>query len=104
VQLFFTAFPYERFGTGLGTLRWISPAAVASQDGEKFVVFMALDSPAMNAQGPACTLRAGMKGEARVVVGRRTAIEYLFDPVRRLRENWRNAKEADGSGRVQVAR
>jgi membrane fusion protein len=92
VQLFFTAFPYERFGTGLGTVRWISPAAVASQDGDKFVVFMTLDSPPMNAQGQACALRAGMKGEARVVVGRRTAIEYFFDPVRRLREDWRKAK------------
>jgi hypothetical protein len=28
-----------------------------------------------------------MSGEARVVVGTRTLIEYVFEPLRRLREN-----------------
>jgi hypothetical protein len=31
-----------------------------------------------------------MGGEARVVVGRRTMIEYAFEPIRQLRENMRN--------------
>jgi hypothetical protein len=28
-----------------------------------------------------------MKGEARIVVGRRRLIEYAFEPIRQLREN-----------------
>jgi hypothetical protein len=28
-----------------------------------------------------------MSGEARVVIGRRTMIEFVFEPLRRLREN-----------------
>jgi hypothetical protein len=33
--------------------------------------------------------RVGMRGEARIVVGRRTLIEYAFEPIRQLRENIR---------------
>jgi membrane fusion protein len=92
IQLFFKAFPYERFGTGTGTLKWISPAAVASQDGARFVVLALLDLQSMDVQGQARPLRAGMKGEARILVGRRTIIEYVFEPIRRLRENWPQSK------------
>jgi hypothetical protein len=31
-----------------------------------------------------------MAGEARIVVGQRTMIEYAFEPIRQLRENMRN--------------
>jgi len=87
VRLFFEAYPYERFGTGHGTIRWISPAAVASDEGERFVVHVALDAQALGASGSARPLRAGMSGQARVVVGTRTLIEFVFEPLRRLREN-----------------
>jgi hypothetical protein len=30
-----------------------------------------------------------MKGEARIVVGSRTLLEYAFQPIRQLRENMR---------------
>jgi membrane fusion protein len=92
VQLFFTAFPYERFGSGLGTLQWVSPAAVATPNGEQFVVRVALDTPTMNVQGQARPLRPGMHGEARILVGRRTVIEYVFEPIRKLRETWPKSK------------
>lgn len=87
VQLFYQAFPYERFGTGRGTIRWISPAAVASGNEGHFVVHATLDAQTLGAPGAARMLRAGMSGEARVVVGRRTLIEYVFEPLRKLREN-----------------
>ena len=32
-------------------------------------------------------LSVGMKGEARVVVGYRTLIEYAVEPIRQMREN-----------------
>jgi len=31
-----------------------------------------------------------MTGEARIVTGQRTMIEYAFEPIRQLRENMRN--------------
>ena len=31
--------------------------------------------------------RVGMRGEARITVGRRTLLEIIFEPLRRLREN-----------------
>jgi hypothetical protein len=36
-----------------------------------------------------CPLRAGMTGTARIQAGRRTLIEYAFEPLRQLRENVR---------------
>ena len=87
VRLFFEAFPYQRYGTITGTLDWISPAAVTSQEGQRFI---ALASPSQmfilvnQQQRP---LLVGMKGEARIVVGRRRLIEYAFEPIRQLREN-----------------
>jgi|WetSurMetagenome_2_1015567.scaffolds.fasta_scaffold35369_8 multidrug efflux pump subunit AcrA (membrane-fusion protein) len=86
VQLLYQAYPYERFGAGLGAVRWISPAAVASPGGERFVAHVALDSPALGAPSAGRLLRAGMRGEARVVVGRRTLVDYVLEPLRKLRE------------------
>jgi hypothetical protein len=34
-------------------------------------------------------LRVGMKGEAHIIVGGRTMIEYAFEPIRQLRESIR---------------
>lgn len=87
VRLFFEAFPYQRYGTITGTLDWVSPAAVASTDGQTFI---ALASPAqtyMLVKQEQRPLQVGMKGEARIVVGRRRIIEYAFEPIRQLREN-----------------
>jgi membrane fusion protein len=87
VQLLYEAYPYERFGTGRGTVRWISPAAIASGNAERFVAHVSLDSPTLGAASAGRALRAGMGGEARVVVGRRTLAEYVVEPLRKLREN-----------------
>jgi len=88
VQLFYQAYPYERFGTGRGTVRWISPASVVSPGGEGFLVRAALDGQTLGSPGAGRMLRAGMRGEARVLAGRRTMIEYVFEPLRKLRETF----------------
>jgi multidrug resistance efflux pump len=86
VQLLYQAYPYERFGTGRGAVRWISPAAVPSPGGDRFVAHVTLESPALGAPSAGRLLRAGMRGEARVVVGRRTLVDYVIEPLRKLRE------------------
>lgn len=89
VRLFFDAFPYQRYGTATATLEWISPAAVSSADGQMFVARAALVQTWIRAGGQERQLRAGMKGEARIVVGHRRLIEFAFEPIRQLRENLR---------------
>jgi multidrug resistance efflux pump len=90
VRLFFDAFPYQRFGVMTGAIDWISPAAVTREQGSDFVALASLDQSNFVVDKNAYPLRAGMKGQARVTVGRRALIEYAFEPIRKLRENLRS--------------
>ena len=87
VRFFFAAFPYQRYGAVDAKLNWISPSAVSSPDGSHFVGLVSLDENKKNKSK--VQPRVGMRGEARIVVGRRTLIEYAFEPIRQLRENIR---------------
>ena len=89
VRLFFDAFPYQRYGIVNATLDWVSPSAVSSPQGPHFVGLASLDKTDPAKRRP-LALRVGMGGEARIVVGQRTMIEYAFEPIRQLRENMRN--------------
>jgi RTX toxin transport system membrane fusion protein len=90
VRLFLEAFPYQRYGTVSGKLEWISPAAITSGNGQGFTARASLDRSAFTSRGQERPLRVGMKGEARIIVGSRTAIEYAFEPIRQLREQIRH--------------
>jgi len=90
LRLFFDAFPYQRYCTITGKLEWISPAAVSSPEGQRFTGRATLDQTAFRTRGQERPLRVGMKGEARLMVGTRTLIEYAFEPLRQLRELSRN--------------
>jgi multidrug efflux pump subunit AcrA (membrane-fusion protein) len=88
VRYFFEAFPYQRYGTITGKVDWISPSAVTTTEGSRFVALGSLDSYEISSRaGQALPLRLGMKGDAHVIVGGRTLIEYAFEPIRRLRES-----------------
>ncbi len=87
-RLFFDAFPYQRYGTVSARLDWVSPSAVSSPEGSHFVASASLEEGASGRRKP-LPVRVGMKGEARIVVGKRTLIEYAFEPIRQLRENVR---------------
>lgn len=86
VRLLFDAFPYQRYGAVTGAIDWISPAAVARADGSDFVGIASLEKDEIRAGGATFPLKAGMKGEARITVGRRALIEFLFEPLRQARE------------------
>ena len=90
VRFFFDAFPYQRYGVVNATLDWISPSAVSSPEGGHFVGLASLDQAQLAARRRPLPLRVGMGGEARIVVGQRTIMEYAFEPIRQLRENLRN--------------
>lgn len=88
VRYFFEAFPYQRYGTVAGNVEWISPSAVTSTEGSHFVALGSLDRYQISSHtGQALPLRVGMKGDAHIIVGGRTLIEYAFEPIRQLREN-----------------
>jgi multidrug efflux pump subunit AcrA (membrane-fusion protein) len=88
VRYFFEAFPYQRYGTVSGKLNWISPSAVTSTEGQRFIALASLDRITIPIGGAkSLPLRVGMKGEAHIIVGGRTMIEYAFEPVKQLRES-----------------
>ena len=89
VRLFFDSFPYQRYGVVNARLDWVSPSAVTTTQGPHFVALASLDQSELTKRHH-LALRVGMGGEARIVVGRRTMIEYAFEPIRQLRENMRN--------------
>jgi hypothetical protein len=66
----------------------ISPSAVTTTEGSRFVALGSLDSYEISSRiGQALSLRVGMKGDAHIIVGGRTLIEYAFEPIRQLRES-----------------
>jgi multidrug resistance efflux pump len=88
VRYFFEAFPYQRYGAVTGKLDWISPSAVTTTDGTHFVALGSLDRYEISPRaGQVLPLRVGMRGQAHIIVGERTLIEYAFEPIRQLRES-----------------
>jgi multidrug resistance efflux pump len=88
VRYFFEAFPYQRYGTVTGNIDWISPSAVTTTEGSHFVALGSLDRYEISSHtGQALPLRLGMKGDAHIIIGGRTLIEYAFEPIRQLRES-----------------
>lgn len=90
VRFFFAAYPYQRYGVVNARLDWISPSVVAAPEGPRFVALASIDEEATAKRAKPLALRVGMRGEARIVVGSRTMIEYAFEPIRQLRENTRD--------------
>jgi HlyD family secretion protein len=90
IRYFFEAYPYQRYGTVAGKLDWISPSAVTTSDGSHFTALGSLDRYDISSRtGNVLPLRVGMRGNAHIVVGGRTMIEYAFEPIRQLRESIR---------------
>jgi multidrug resistance efflux pump len=90
VRFFFDAFPYQRYGVVNAKLDWVSPSAITSPAGPHFMALASLDEKELAARRHPLPLRVGMGGEARIVVGQRTIMEYAFEPIRQLRENLRD--------------
>ena len=90
-KLYFDAFPYQRYGTISGHISHTSASAVQTEEGPVFVGLIDLDRYAFNDRDGESPVLIGMAGEARISVGRRTLIEYAFEPIRKLRENFRPA-------------
>jgi multidrug efflux pump subunit AcrA (membrane-fusion protein) len=91
VKLRYDAFPYQRYGVRFGKLRWVGPTGVGAQDGGNFRAVVDLDQDSIRVRGQNRALQAGMQGLADVVVGRRSLVSFAVEPIRALRENFRDA-------------
>lgn len=94
VKLKYDAFPYQRYGVKGGKLAWLSPAKSLNQENEAAQTFKArveLNDKEIAVKGQSRPFAAGMSGTAEIVVGKRTLISYVFEPIRQLRENLSDA-------------
>jgi membrane fusion protein len=82
LRLRYEAYPYQRYGSFPAQLTWISPAGVLDLSGRVFQATCKLHVP----QGSTVIPRVGMRGEARILVGRRTLFNKILEPLRMLRE------------------
>lgn len=87
VKLKYDAFPYQRYGVRYGRVAWLSPSTVETRDGASFKAHVEISDSEMIVQGQSHTLFAGMSGKAEIVIGNRSLIEYVFEPLRQLKEN-----------------
>jgi len=94
VKLLYDAFPYQRYGVRRGTLAWVGPAAVETAGRLYFPARADIASDGIQVQGKSRPLLAGMGGRARVVVGRRRLVSYVFEPLRQLQESLSDAPAA----------
>lgn len=85
VKLKYDAFPYQRFGAKHGRLAWLSPAK--GEDATNFTARVELTETEIPVKGQSRALSAGMTGTAEIVVGKRTLLSYVFEPIKQLREN-----------------
>ncbi|HRI16235.1 MAG TPA: HlyD family efflux transporter periplasmic adaptor subunit [Verrucomicrobiota bacterium] len=88
-RLFFDAFPYQRYGTLSSRIDWVSPTAVVTGSELQFRARATLERGSFSVNGVEVPVRAGMMGEARIRVGERTLIEFVFEPLKALRERSR---------------
>jgi membrane fusion protein len=87
VKLLYDAFPYQRYGVQRGTVAWVGPAAVESQGRMFFPARVDVVKDAIVVLGKARPLLPGMGGRAKIVVGRRRLVSYVFEPLRQLQES-----------------
>ena len=88
VKLLYDAFPYQRYGVRSATVVWVSPAAVPAKDGTAgFRALADLAETSVLVRGVRREVAPGMGGHARVIVGRRTIVSYVFEPLRQLKES-----------------
>jgi multidrug efflux pump subunit AcrA (membrane-fusion protein) len=93
VKLKYDAFPYQRYGVRYGRVAWLSPAGSDARDGSNFRAQVEISDREMLVQGQSRQLIAGMSGTAEIVVGNRSLIEYIFEPLRQLKENYTSVPE-----------
>ncbi|MEE4355218.1 MAG: HlyD family efflux transporter periplasmic adaptor subunit [Desulfococcaceae bacterium] len=85
VKLRFSAFPYQRYGFITGILEYISPDALADNEGKQFYEGrIGLDREYAKGDGKQLAIRYGMTAVAEISVQKRRIIDWVTDPFRKL--------------------
>ncbi len=87
IKVKLNAFPYQRYGSVVGVLEYIAPAASLSEMDKKTIVFKAkaaLERDHVQVQGVRYPFRYGMQGIAEIVVRKRRLIDLALDPFRNI--------------------
>lgn len=87
VKLLYDAFPYQRFGVRVGTVRWVGPSGISGDTGAAFRALIDLRDTIVRVRGEDRPIMPGMSGRGNIVVGRRALISYAVEPIRQLRES-----------------
>ncbi len=84
VRLRYDAFPYLRYGLHRSSVGWIAPAGI---EGE-FLAQVAVPDEPFEIAGGQWPVRPGMTGSAEIVLARRPAITWAFEPLAALWDRW----------------
>jgi HlyD family type I secretion membrane fusion protein len=87
VKLKYDAYPYQRFGVKYGSVAWLSPASSETKAGQAFKAHVTLADGEVMVKGQPQALLPGMSGQADIVIGKRSLVSYVFEPLRQLKEN-----------------
>lgn len=97
VRLRYEAFPFQKFGQYLGTIRRVGRSAIANPDTDSaagsargdpvYKVVVELDSQYVMAYGKSERLMPGMSLQADILGERRSLIDWIFEPLYSLRGN-----------------
>lgn len=90
VKLKYDAYPYQRFGVKYGRVAWLSPASSETKAGQAFKARVSLADGEVLVKGQPQALLPGMSGQADIVIGKRSLVSYVFEPLRQLKENMRD--------------
>ncbi len=87
VSVKLTAFDFSRFGDVAGRVSFISPDAQKAEDGaEFFQVRIQLERGYVESDGRHYAITPGMAANVDMLVAKRTVIDYLVEPVLKLRD------------------
>ena len=76
-EIKFAAYPYNKFGTVKGKVKYISPSSfVSEQLGSVYLVKLEVDGSNKNID-----LISGLSGNVEIKTDRRTVMEYFLDPI-----------------------
>lgn len=87
VSVKLTAFDFARFGDVPGKITFISPDAQKTEDGKEFFkVRIQLQRNYVESDSANFAITPGMAANVDVIVSKRTVLEYLIEPVLKLRD------------------
>lgn len=81
------AYPYNKYGTVKGTLKYISPSSFNSEQlGSVYLVKLDVDN-----SNPNINVMSGLSGSVEVKIGKQSVMRYFLDPI--MKGFWESLKE-----------